>query len=601
MSWPYGTESINLSEVSLKDEHLLYLVRRIDSGKETAASISKKFNLSRKSLNTRLCRFRKGGNVCAQKGRPPRIDATGSNILVRKLTGVFHDLRAGEFAGICREQAVATAQNRGDIDPSQVKAVSSRTLERLKAATGIKTGTAVATTVARAESVADVRNMGAFLAMCLLLTPMCHPALILNADATQYEVGYKAKKIECVYLPGEGTGGPGQHAGPLKVLPVKGAGVGMAFFIKYMGMICAWGLFAPPVYIVASAGMPVGEFDVYNVDGLGFGADASSCFGYVVFCKTRCASESFFDWFVVEVVIPFVLAMRKRFGLAADSMAWFMHDGETLQLAYAMDAAIQTKLEAATITTTKLVASRTETDQAMDNGDTFKDGKGELKRVTDDDIDDADGVTDRLKSVLKDHEVKFKTKWSAPHKKALINGLQRVHLAQMETMSVRKVRTAFANTGVYKRGKSGVVGGVDIDRFFFNCRTRIGVDEKNAVLEQIPKLSKLTAVQGELYDNDFDKAGIRVTSLKDTNVLHRRRCVILTNKMVIAEELNKKADKAAAAEVKKDNKAKRKVIADEKKAKKARVAVAEDGADEEADGDGGEGDGGDGGDGADAD
>jgi hypothetical protein len=58
----------------------------------------------------------------------------------------------------------------------------------------------------------------------------------------------------------------------------------------------------------------------------------------------------------------------------------------------------------------------------------------------------------------------------------------------------------------------------------------------------LPLSAKLQE-EGELFDHDFDLAGIRnnVASNKDGITLHRRRSVILTNKALIQREITKEA------------------------------------------------------------
>lgn len=111
---------------------------------------------------------------------------------------------------------------------------SIRTLERYEERLGIKTGYAEETTNARAMAIADVRNSVSFAAMNSLMHDITHLSLILNADGTQFTVGYNSrKKVEVKYV--------GNIEGPLKIVK-KDAKSGITqYFIKYFLLMSATG------------------------------------------------------------------------------------------------------------------------------------------------------------------------------------------------------------------------------------------------------------------------------------------------------------------------------------------------------------------------
>ena len=78
----------------------------------------------------------------------------------------------------------------------------------------------------------------------------------------------------------------------LKVVPQKGDGL-VSYFIKYYLLMFADGTVALPVFVVADTSMSKGECDVHEVLGMGIGTDVGSK-GYIVFCKTRCANNTFY-------------------------------------------------------------------------------------------------------------------------------------------------------------------------------------------------------------------------------------------------------------------------------------------------------------------
>ena len=59
-------------------------------------------------------------------------------------------------------------------------------------------------TNARHKAVNDILNAISFAVMNQTIVPLCEPQLIINYDATQYQVGYHANElIECIVLRSE--------------------------------------------------------------------------------------------------------------------------------------------------------------------------------------------------------------------------------------------------------------------------------------------------------------------------------------------------------------------------------------------------------------
>jgi hypothetical protein len=63
-------KAVDLSQVRLSSEQKAWLMRRIESNEESASSLAKRFNLSRRTLNVQVCRHRKGKGLQEMGGRP---------------------------------------------------------------------------------------------------------------------------------------------------------------------------------------------------------------------------------------------------------------------------------------------------------------------------------------------------------------------------------------------------------------------------------------------------------------------------------------------------------------------------------------------------
>ena len=90
---------------------------------------------------------------------------------------------------------------------------------------------------------------------------------------------------------------------------------------------------------------------------------------------------------------------------------------------------------------------------------------------------------------------------------------------------------------------------------------------------------RLIGKQGELFEADLDRAGIRQSEFtsKDALVVSQRRSVILTNIHLIGREIAKKEEKVAHQAQVAEQKAKRKATTEANKAKKALKAEQKNG------------------------
>jgi hypothetical protein len=77
--------------------------------------------------------------------------------------------------------------------------------------------------------------------------------------------------------------------------------------------------------------------EVHEIHGLSNSTDLDSK-GYLVFTKTRCCNERFYEWYMTTIVVPFVKKMRELFpdecvNLDGSPMRAFVYcDGEEKQI-----------------------------------------------------------------------------------------------------------------------------------------------------------------------------------------------------------------------------------------------------------------------------
>ncbi|KAJ1394479.1 hypothetical protein B484DRAFT_472798, partial [Ochromonadaceae sp. CCMP2298] len=417
-------------------------------------------------------------------------------------------------------------------------------MDRLEAELGVNTKNAETTTHARAEACADVRNAVSMAAMNMLMVPKSNPHIILNVDATQFTVGDAMKKQRVKFT--------GKPKGPLKATPVEGEGGLTCMFIKFYCTINAAGQVAKPIYIVDSPHMPAGEIDVHEVAGLGIGSGTDTS-GYVVYMHGRVPGKKFYVWYLREVLLKWVWALRQTFDIEDTVPAWFQLDGEAAQIApFLEDIGIQQMLKEHNIVVGKPPASTTEITQALDKGPLFKTSKCKLLTIKESDVDEVmhGWLIKRLRDVYSAHgqnvadageeEGEEWAKIDAKHQKSGILGLVRCHMAVNDTFKPSFIQNSFKLTGIFP---------LHIGVMLSACTGDITpLEELHIVTVALPRLRQLMLTQGQLFEKDFDTCGIRAAlKNRDGRVVYQRRACILTSIAFLQheEDLEKAAEVAA--------------------------------------------------------
>ncbi|KAJ1404376.1 hypothetical protein B484DRAFT_437184 [Ochromonadaceae sp. CCMP2298] len=403
---------------------------------------------------------------------------------------------------------------------------------RLEAELGVNTKNAETTTHARAEACADVRNAVSMAAMNALMVPKSDPHLILNVDATQFTVGNAMKKQRVKFR--------GVPKGPLKATPEEGQTGLTCMFIKFYCTINAAGQVAKPIYILDSPSMPVGEIDVHEVAGLGIGSGLDTS-GYVVHMRGRVPGKKFYTWYLREVLVKWVWALRNTFGIAATVPAWFQLDGEAAQIApYLEDTGIQEMLREHNIVVGKPPASTTEITQALDKGPLFKCSKSRMYTDHGQQISDAG-----------EEEGEEWAQINTKRQKSGILGLIRCHMAVNDTFKPSFIQNSFKLTGIFP---------LDFGVMLSACTGNVTPEEEvHIVMVALPQLRQLILTQGQLFEKDFNEAGIRAAlKNRDDRVVYQRRACILTSTAFLQheEDLEKAAYLAAEQRI---------VVAEEKR------------------------------------
>lgn len=528
---PLGRTNRDLLHRTLNPIQKNWIGYKISSKELSAQDIHEAYNIPIANIYRYTELYKKGYVFYDGVGRPPCLGELQKEQLLAFLRTSDYQVSTREYDAKLQELVQQTARDRKKAE-SQVNTLSPRTKKRIEQELEIKTGNAETTTNARALAVADIRNAVSFAAMNSLMVPLSHPALIMNVDGTQFTVGCNKDKVQVKYV--EATDGP------LKVLPQKSSGSGVAYFIKYYLLMAAEGFTSDPVYIMADDDMPEGDFAVYEVPGLHAHTGLAGK-GYIVFCKTRCCNAAFYDWFNRSILVPFVEATRMHYSLPRDTLAWFQLEGEPTQIDCYSKRELLNVLEENYISVGKPPASTTATTQPCDAGNCFKAPKTSLKHINNDESPRNAHTMERIKAVLKKHEDKYGHKLSYAHKKMAVEGLIKIQLALQNSMNRDMICKSFARCGIYPYSTAQILN---------QCKTKIDISEEEKIFRSLDRLVEQMKDQGELFEKDFEAFDIMkgTTGAKDRLVLYRRRSVILTHKELYMREVEKREEKKREAE-----------------------------------------------------
>jgi hypothetical protein len=391
------------------------------------------------------------------------------------------------------------------------------------------------TTLARDQAEQDIRSAMAFAALCATLCPITPPPLLINVDATQFNVGGQDGGKRKVVV---SKNAPRRN---LKVLPDPKNKRQLAYYIKYYLLIDAEGTRGDPIYILANELMGVEEIDVYEVRELASSTSRHDT-AYVVFMHSRVPNKAFYRWFNKDVLIPFVEDQRSKLKEdAPNKVALFTLDGENNQIEVIEELQEKERVEKAHIIVAKPPYSTTQITQPCDVGNAFRGSKQKLKELKDADFSNHNALP-ALTEVFQKHVAKYSTtstdskgkkkvkKMSPEHVKAAKFGLLKIQKAAREAIKQETIFQSFAKTGMYP---------LDVPKIFEQFkRADITEADKANFNENLPNMKRVLATTGEITDLNFDEMKFREGRDCDGRKLNQRRVVVLTDPKITQKALN---------------------------------------------------------------
>lgn len=386
-------------------------------------------------------------------------------------------------------------------------------IRKTKRKLGIEAVPAQLTTQARADAESDSRNAIAFATLCVTIhKAKLHPSMILNADATQFNVGgFTSGKLRA----GETTNTKKSRRNVLPSTNTKKHK--NAYNIKYYLLIAANGSRADPVYIIGDDCMNPEDLDVYVVPQLA-SSDYPAATAYVVFMKTRVPNKKFYRWFNQTVLIPFVVGQRSRLSSSDNTVAFFTLDGETNQIGVMTEVPEVQALENNSIIVGKPPASTTHITQPCDVGNSFRGSKQALKLIKDKEIKDSP-ILPYLDPIFKAHVSKYSSttsrsgkaakrkQMSYEHIRSAKLGLLKIQRAVQGAVRRETYMDSFTKTGIYPYNANQI-----FDQFKLSG---LSAPEKELYNEKLEDLMSALIANGELRDSDLDALSFPATRIRD--------------------------------------------------------------------------------------
>ncbi len=308
------------------------------------------------------------------------------------------------------------------------------------------------------------------------------PEYIFNWDATQYEVNPKGN-LRVLVVDDDTEDSP---------VTVESEG-GLSYFIKHFHLHNADGTIAPPVYILAYDSMDAESLIVKKVPGMGYNNDIA----WICFTKTRAGNTAFFTWYIREVILPFVTAIRNLCEAAIPVSRFkrpFLYcDGENKQISVIQTPDVLNLLSEAGVDVAKTPASCSGILQASDVSNAFKAIKTRLKN-----LNDESGLGETQLLVLRS-TLATMPGFTAPKKKSIIAAFQKVVFAVKNSVKPETIQAGFSRTGQYP---------VDFQRTLSVSTYRYSTRDLKQIRAAFPRLRQCMAEKSQISEEIMDSLGI---------------------------------------------------------------------------------------------
>ena len=100
---------------------------------------------------------------------------------------------------------------------------------------------------------------------------------------------------------------------------------------QWFALISSGGIVGDPLFVVGDDHIKEDDIDVHNVPGLRLSTHVGAD-GTVVFCNSRLCNRTFFHWWFLEMIIPFVRRVKEQFHYGHTTPSWLTLESLLVQL-----------------------------------------------------------------------------------------------------------------------------------------------------------------------------------------------------------------------------------------------------------------------------
>jgi hypothetical protein len=390
-----GWESLNFNGKSLSSDQKTWLGELANDGNFTQGELTKVYGLSRTTIQ-KYARFaRTDKMVLPMAGNSTNyINKVQNEILKTKLgKKVGTQLNSKKLKHVKRDiKEAIKMSNKARGKASTAKKPSPRVVKKvLKQIDASVTVNAQQKTKPRVREESDLRNWLAEATMLESFSTAIPLECRINLDATQYRMTKDGILIKVAYLREDA------RTGPITRDEEDEDALGLG--VKVYNQISASGSAAPLVFHISDDAMEVNDLKVQKVEGFGHDCNPNS-FSWVVTSKTRCGNDSFYRWFILNSMLPFVADCRKAAGVE-DPLVFYSMDGEELQMRNFMSDLWRPYFEQMNIYLAKHSASCSAIGNACDGGHLHMGTKQSARHLDEEDIKYAKAAMEnRLDEIL---------------------------------------------------------------------------------------------------------------------------------------------------------------------------------------------------------
>ena len=445
---PWAGRKKDFSSGIFTKEEKTYIIWRIESKLPKITKWLTKHKIDRSLAYKWARNIHMGFTLHNQPGKPKYIDEIGDNEIKKKLQDLASKgkpMPRDELPSLIQSKASESFNRRNIHNPPTIdNSYINNYIEK----SNLCTVNAQKTTKVRFRAENSIYNCISTIFMWYyIIKYVVYQFLVLNYDSTQFEIFCSQSKSVSVVVTEEYRKNAQANRKPISTTETNNS---LAYFVKYFSIVSLSGLVYPHyILLLADENLGENDFKYYKVPGL-CNVNTMEGFGYLCFTKTRCGNDAFFKWLNKDILIPYIVALRDRFGISEDNAAFITCDGEYVQIAPWLTEEMKILLKKYNLLIAKLCASTTAVTQANDAWKLFLRCKANIQHVTNDDILSMNFLYQQLEIAFNKHKLISKDILKHKSKENILNGIIRCVITITKSCSSQIIVNSFKKVGIEK-------------------------------------------------------------------------------------------------------------------------------------------------------